>query len=155
MSELRRILVVEDDERDIELIERSLQAGRLANRMDVCHDGLEALDYLFMQGEFVGRTPGDPAAILLDINMPRMGGIELLRRIRATPALATLPVIFLTSSREEEDLLRAYELGVNGYVVKPVSFSEFTEAIGTVGAYWAVVNESPAGKRDGDVGIED
>lgn len=147
MSELRRILVVEDDDRDVELVERSLQAGRLANRMDVCHDGLQALDYLLKRGEFADRTSGNPAAILLDINMPRMGGIELLREIRATPALATLPVVFLTSSREEEDLIRAYQLGVNGYVVKPVSFSEFTEAIGTVGAYWAIVNESPAKVR--------
>ncbi|MFW6313526.1 MAG: response regulator [Spirochaetota bacterium] len=143
MSELRRILVVEDDERDVELIERSLRTGGLANRMDVVHDGLEALDYLLTEGEFVGRTTGEPAAILLDINMPRMGGIELLRHIRSTSALASLPVVFLTSSREEEDLLRAYRLGVNGYVVKPVSFSAFLEAIATVGAYWAVVNEPP------------
>lgn len=147
MSELRRILVVEDDPRDVELIQRSFSLGRLANELDVAHDGIEAFDYLNRRGAYAEREPGTPAAILLDINMPRMGGIEFLRALRDTPEFAELPVIFLTSSREEEDLIRAYELGVNGYVVKPVDFAEFTKAIATVGAFWAVVNEPPLASR--------
>ncbi len=145
MKELKRILLAEDDLNDIELTLDALAENNLANGVDVVRDGVEALDYLFHQGSFADRPPGDPAVVLLDIKMPRVDGLEVLRRIREDANLRCLPVVILTSSREEGDLLRSYQLGVNGYVVKPVDFEAFASAIKQVGMYWAVINEPPPG----------
>jgi CheY-like chemotaxis protein len=149
MKDLKRILLAEDDMNDIELTLGALSDHHLANGVDVVRDGAEALAYLFRTGQFASRPGGDPAVVLLDIKMPKVDGLEVLRRIREDAHLRYLPVVILTSSREESDLLRSYELGVNSYVVKPVQFEAFASAIQQLGMYWAVVNElppAPAGK---------
>ncbi len=143
MIALKRILLVEDKAKDIELTLGALKEHRLANEVVVARDGVEALDYLHARGKFAGRSDGDPAVVLLDIKMPRMGGLEVLRRVKADPALKKVPIVMLTSSREEPDLAAAYELGVNAYVVKPVEFLQFTDVVGEVGAFWAILNELP------------
>lgn len=143
MKDLKRILLAEDDINDIELTLGALSDSNLANGVDVVRDGAEALAYLFRTGSFASRTGSDPAVVLLDIKMPRVDGLEVLRRIREDANFRYLPVVILTSSREEGDLLRSYQLGVNGYVVKPVNFEAFASAIKQVGMYWAVVNEPP------------
>ncbi len=143
MISLRNILLVEDDPKDIELILEALAAHKLANRVVVVRDGVEALEYLQYEGRFKSRRKGNPAAILLDIKMPRMDGIETLQAIRQDEKLKLLPVVMLTSSRLEPDLLRCYELGVNAYVVKPVDFKGFVEAMKHVGVFWAILNEIP------------
>lgn len=141
---LRKILLVEDNDRDVELTLAALYQQNLANEvMRVC-DGAEALEYLERQGRFAGRPPGHPVVVLLDLKMPKVDGTEVLRRIKQDPQLRAIPVVIMTSSREERDLVRSYELGANAYVVKPVNFSEFAEAVKVVGAFWAVVNELPS-----------
>ncbi|MFH0802867.1 MAG: response regulator [bacterium] len=143
MIELRTILLVEDNPKDVELIIEALGEFNLANRVVVARDGVDAMEYLRLEGKHKQRRKGNPAVVLLDIKMPRMDGIETLRAIRSDPLLKMIPVVMLTSSREEPDLERSYELGVNAYVVKPVDFNHFIEAIKEVGVFWAVINELP------------
>lgn len=143
MKALRKILLVEDSLKDIDLTLAALEEHHLANEVVVARDGVEALDYLYSRGKFAGRDPGFPAVILLDIKMPKLNGLEVLRQMKSDPALKTLPVVMLTSSREEPDLAASYALGANAYVVKPVGFPEFVEAVKRVGAFWAVLNEPP------------
>jgi CheY-like chemotaxis protein len=143
MTSLKRILLVEDKTKDAELTLMALEAHALANEIDVVRDGVEALDYLHARGKFAGRSNGNPAVVLLDIKMPRMNGLEVLRHMKADPQLKRIPVVMLTSSREDPDLAQAYGLGVNAYIVKPVEFQQFTEAVRQVGAFWAILNEPP------------
>lgn len=145
MNSLKRILLVDDSPRDIELALTALETHSLANEVVALRDGAEALDYLYRRGEFVDRPHGDPAVILLDLKMPKVDGIEVLRQIKSDAALRMIPVVVMTSSREEQDLLNSYQLGVNAYVVKPVKFQAFVEAVQQVGAFWAVINEPPPG----------
>lgn len=140
MSELRPILLAEDNPLDAELTLRALAESGMANRVDHVVDGVEVLEYLRRQGRFADREPGNPAVAILDLKMPRMDGIDALREIRADPALRLLPVVILTSSRQDRDLLRSYQLGTNAYVVKPVQFSELIPAIKEIGLFWAMVN---------------
>ena len=142
---LKPILLVEDDKRDLELTLVALERSQLANEVIVVRDGAQALDYLLQEGDFVHREAGNPAVILLDLKMPKVSGLEVLQRVRATPALRSVPVVMLTSSQEESDVLRSYELGVNAYVVKPVEFKQFVGAIADLGVFWAVLNEPPPG----------
>ncbi len=141
--ELRRILLAEDDPNDVELTLIALRDRHLANGVDVVNNGEQALNYLFRRGEYASRTSGHPAVVLLDIKMPKVDGLEVLRQVRDDPELKTVPVVILTSSREEWDLLRSYELGVNAYVVKPVDFDQFVHAVSELGMFWAVINEPP------------
>jgi CheY-like chemotaxis protein len=143
MTTLRRILLAEDNANDVELTLAALAQHRLANQVDVVRDGTEALDYLHRRGAFANRAGGHPVVILLDLKMPKVNGLEVLRAIKEDPALMTIPVVMLTSSREEGDLIRSYELGVNAYVVKPVEFSDFMTAVSQLGGFWALVNEAP------------
>jgi len=143
MHELKPILLAEDDPSDAELTIEALADNKLANRVTLVRDGVEALEYLRCKGEYRTRKPGNPAVVILDIKMPRMDGIDVLRAIRSDPALKLIPVVMLTSSREEQDLIRSYELGINAYVVKPVKFSDFVEAVKQVGGFWAMLNELP------------
>ncbi len=143
MSDLKPILLAEDNPSDLELTLEALAGNNLANRVAVVRDGVEALEYLRCEGKFSQRNRGNPAVAILDIKMPRMDGIEVLRAIRADAALKTIPVVMLTSSREEHDLIRSYELGSNAYVVKPVKFSEFIDAVRHIGVFWAMINELP------------
>jgi len=145
MSELKPILLAEDNPQDAELILEALSDNKLANRVTLVRDGVEALEYLRCEGKFATRSPGIPAVVVLDIKMPRMDGIEVLRAIRADPALKLVPVVMLTSSREEQDLIHSYSLGSNAYVVKPVKFAEFIDAVKNLGVFWAVLNELPPG----------
>jgi two-component system response regulator len=149
MTSLKRILLVDDSPRDTELAVTALEAHNLANEVVALRDGAEALDYLYRRGEFADRPHGDPAVILLDLKMPKVDGIEVLRQIKSDPALRMIPVVVMTSSREEQDVLNTYELGVNAYVVKPVRFQSFVEAVEQVGAFWAVLNEPPPGSLRG------
>jgi CheY-like chemotaxis protein len=145
VSELKRILLVEDDPRDVELILESLGDYNLANEVVVVRDGEEALDFLYHRGAFKGRPNGNPAVVLLDLKLPKVNGMEVLRQIRSDEKLKMIPVVILTSSREEKDWVESSKLGVNAYVVKPVDFQEFVKAVKDVGAFWAVVNEPPPG----------
>ncbi len=145
MGSFKRILLVEDSPRDAELILDVLSGHNLADEVFRVSDGAEALDYLFRRGHFAGRTYGQPAVIMLDLKMPKVDGMEVLRQIRSDSKLRVIPVVVVTSSREEQDLLNSYQLGVNAYVVKPVKFSEFVEAVTRVGVFWAVLNEAPPG----------
>ncbi len=138
----RRILLVEDSENDIELTIASL-AKHVANQVDVARDGAEALDYLFRRGAFAGRTTGAPVLVMLDLKMPKVDGLEVLRAIKADPELKQLPVVVLTSSREQRDVVQSYELGVNAYVVKPVEFEKFVDAVKQLGFFWLLLNEPP------------
>lgn len=142
---LKPILLVEDNPNDLELTLIALEKSQLANEVVVVRDGAEALDYLSMQGAWAKRQEGNPAVLLLDLKLPKVDGLEVLRHIRSTASLKSLPVVMLTSSKEEQDLLRSYELGVNAYVVKPVDFQEFVKAIADLGIFWAVLNEPPPG----------
>ena len=142
---LKPILLVEDNPNDLELTLIALEKSQLANEVIVVRDGAEALDYLHARGQFEGRSAGNPAVVLLDLKLPKVDGIEVLRAVRASQALRSIPVVMLTSSREEQDLVRSYELGVNAYVVKPVDFKEFVRAIADLGVFWAVLNEPPPG----------
>jgi len=143
MIELRTILLVEDNPKDVELTLEALSEHNLANNVVVVNDGVAALEYLRYEGKFKRRKKGYPAVILLDIKMPRMDGIEVLHAIRNDPSLKMIPVVMLTSSREEPDLKRSYEIGVNAYVVKPVDFKKFIEAVKQLGIFWALINELP------------
>lgn len=142
---LKPILLVEDNLHDLELTLVALERSQLANEVIVLRDGAEALDYLHRRGDYQGRDEGNPAVMLLDLKLPRVDGLEVLKVVRETAALRSIPVVMLTSSREEPDLNRAYELGVNAYVVKPVEFKEFVSAISDLGIFWAVLNEPPPG----------
>lgn len=143
MSELKPILLAEDSPNDAELTLEALSDNNLANRVTHVKDGVEAVDFLRCEGKFKTRNPVNPAVVILDIKMPRMDGIEVLRVIRSDAALKMIPVVMLTSSREEQDLIHSYELGINAYVVKPVKFTEFVEAVKQLGVFWAVLNELP------------
>lgn len=145
MNELPRILLVEDHPKDVELTVGALAEHNLANKVVVVNDGAEALDYLYRRGQFQLRGGGHPAVVLLDLKLPKVDGLQVLRTIKADSGLKTLPVVILTSSREERDLVESYRLGVNAYVVKPVTFQEFMEAVGQLGIFWAVINEPPPG----------
>ena len=143
MIPLKRILLVEDSPRDAELILDALAANQLANEVVHVRDGAEALDYLHRRGQFASRMDAQPAMILLDLKLPKVDGLEVLRQIKVDAALKVIPVVMMTSSRQEQDLVRSYELGVNAYVVKPVDFHQFVESIKQVGFFWAIVNEPP------------
>lgn len=143
MSTVPRILLVEDSAQDAELALNALTAHDLANEVVHVRDGAEALDYLHRQGAFAGRPAGEPVVVLLDLKMPKVDGLEVLRQMKSDSHLKLIPVVVMTSSREEGDVLRSYELGVNAYVVKPVRFQEFVEAVKQVGAFWSVINEPP------------
>ncbi len=145
MSDLKGILLAEDNVRDVELTLDALGEHNLANEVVVVHDGAEALDYLYHRGRFKMRGDGNPAVILLDLKMPKVDGLEVLRTVKNDETLKMIPVVMLTSSREEQDLVESYKLGVNAYVVKPVSFHDFVEAVKRLGAFWAVLNEPPPG----------
>lgn len=142
---LKPILLVEDDKRDLELTLVALERSQLANDVVIARDGAEALDYLHRTGPFDARPEGNPAVILLDLKLPKVNGLEVLREVRATDNLRSIPVVMLTSSQEETDVLKSYELGVNAYVVKPVDFKHFVAAIADLGVFWAVLNEPPPG----------
>jgi len=143
MSLLKRILLVEDSEKDIELTLMALAENNLANEVVIAHDGTEALDYLYRRGTFVDRPDGLPAVVFLDLKMPKLDGLEVLRQMKDDPNLKQVPVVMVTSSREEQDLVRSYRLGVNAYVVKPVDFSQFVESVKELGFFWALLNEPP------------
>jgi CheY-like chemotaxis protein len=145
MKSWMRILLVEDSPRDAELILDALGGHRLADQVVHVRDGAEALDYLYCRGEFADRSDGHPALILLDLKLPKVDGLEVLRQIKSDTALKMIPVVMMTSSREEQDLLHSYQLGVNAYVVKPMKFHDFVQAVKEVGAFWGVVNEVPPG----------
>lgn len=142
---LKPILLVEDNPNDLELTLIALEKSQLANEVIVVRDGAEALAYMNCEGPFAGRTPGNPAVILLDLKLPKIDGIEVLRHIRTSEATKSTPVVMLTSSKEEQDVVRSYASGVNAYVVKPVDFQEFIRAIADLGVFWALVNEPPPG----------
>ena len=145
MKSLKRILLVEDNLKDVDLTLAALGEHNLANEVVVARDGAEALDYLHARGTFAGHTNGLPAVMLLDIKMPKVDGLEVLRQMKADPKLKCVPVVMLTSSREEPDLEKSYALGANAYVVKPVDFQQFFSAVEQVGAFWAVLNQPPPG----------
>lgn len=142
---IKPILLVEDNPHDLELTLIALERSQLANEVIVVRDGAEALDYLFKRNAYEGRIDGNPAVLLLDLKLPKMDGLQVLEAVRLDPGLRSIPVVMLTSSREEPDLDRAYSLGVNAYVVKPVEFKEFVSAISDLGLFWAVLNEPPPG----------
>jgi len=142
---LKPILLIEDNPKDLELTLLALDKSNLANEVVTMRDGAEALDYLFRQGAYRDRTPGNPAVVLLDLKLPKVDGIQVLERIKADESLQAVPVVMLTTSREEKDLVHSYQLGVNAYVVKPVAFKEFIQAIQDLGIFWAVLNEPPPG----------
>ena len=145
MKKRKWILLVEDNRYDADLAMRVLAANKTPESVEVVvtRDGAEALDCLYRKGGFQSRSDGPPVVVLLDLKMPKVDGIEVLRQIKSDPALKTIPVVVLTSSREEQDLIRSYNLGVNAYVVKPVDFHEFIDAVKLLGGFWAVVNETP------------
>ncbi len=143
MNTLRPILLVEDSLNDIELTLAALKQNHVANEVVVARHGGEALDYLYSRGTFANRPPGDPVVVFLDLKMPKVDGIEVLRQVKGDANLRTIPIVILTSSREEVDLVKTYQLGVNAYVVKPVGFDQFTDAIRQLGMFWAVLNEPP------------
>jgi len=151
MSALGRILLVEDDPNDVELTLTALEDYHLANEVVIARDGAEALDYLYRRGAYADRANGSPAVLLLDLKLPRVDGLEVLQQIKGDEKLKVIPVVVLTSSREERDMVASYRLGVNAYVVKPVDFHEFVNAIKELGVFWAIVNEPPPGsiKRPG------
>ena len=143
MADLRPILLVEDNPKDIELTLAALAKCQLANDIVVTRDGADALDYLYMRNAHSARERGDPAVVLLDLKLPKVDGLEVLERLKSDPQRRQIPVVMLTSSREESDLVKSYELGVNAFVVKPVDFNTFFEAIQDLGMFWAVLNEPP------------
>jgi CheY-like chemotaxis protein len=143
IATVKRILLAEDNANDVELTLSALRQNNVVNEIVVLRDGAEALDYLYRRNAHADRPAGNPALLLLDLKMPKVDGIEVLRQVKSDPALKAIPVVVLTSSREEQDLLRTYDLGVNAYVVKPVDFHEFVDAVKLLGGFWAVVNETP------------
>ena len=145
METIGRILLVEDDPKDTELTKTALEEYNLSNEVVVATDGEEALDYLYYRGKFQRRSGENPAVMLLDLKLPKIDGLEVLQRVKADDNLKMIPVVVLTSSREERDMLSSYKLGVNAYVVKPVDFHEFVNAIKELGVFWAIINEAPPG----------
>ena len=145
MSTLGRILLVEDDPKDVELTLSALEEYNLANEVIVTRDGEEALDYVYRRGTFSTRSNDNPAVLLLDLKLPRVDGLEVLQQIKSDQKLRMIPVVVLTSSREERDMVASYSLGVNAYVVKPVNFHEFVNAIKELGIFWAIINQPPPG----------
>jgi CheY-like chemotaxis protein len=145
MNSLRPILLVEDNLEDIELTVAALKRNNVANEVVTARHGGEGLDYLYQRGKFKDRLPGLPVVVFLDLKMPKVDGLEVLRTVKNDPVMKTLPIVMLTSSREEADLVKSYQLGVNAYVVKPVGFEQFTDAIRQLGIFWAVLNEPPPG----------
>jgi CheY-like chemotaxis protein len=145
MDRLGRILMVEDDPKDVELTLTALADYNLTNEVVVVHDGEEALDYLYRRGSFKERNNENPAVVLLDLKLPKVDGLEVLQQIKSDATLKMIPVVVLTSSREERDMVASYKLGVNGYVVKPVEFHQFVNAIKELGMFWAIINEPPPG----------
>jgi CheY-like chemotaxis protein len=145
MNKLGRILLVEDDPKDVELTLTALEEYNLANEVIVARDGEEALDYLYCRGKFKTRAGDNPAVMLLDLKLPKVDGLEVLKQAKSDEKLRMIPVVVLTSSKEEKDMVASYRLGVNAYVVKPVDFHEFVNAIKELGAFWAVINEPPPG----------
>jgi CheY-like chemotaxis protein len=143
VADLRPILLVEDNPKDLELTLAALAKCQLANEIVIARDGAEALDYLYARGAFAERADGDPAVVLLDLKLPKIDGLEVLEKVKGDAAHRRIPVVMLTSSREERDLVRSYELGVNAFVVKPVDFNAFFEAIQDLGMFWAILNEPP------------
>jgi CheY-like chemotaxis protein len=142
---LGRILLVEDDPKDVELTLTALEEYNLTNEVVVARDGEEALDYLYCRGSFKMRTNENPAVLLLDLKLPKIDGLEVLQTLKSDPKMKIIPVVVLTSSREERDMIASYKLGVNAYVVKPVDFHEFVNAIKELGVFWAIINEAPPG----------
>ena len=138
-------MIVEDDPNDVELTLTALSEYNLANEVVITRDGQQALDYLYCRGEFAGRPDDNPAVMLLDLKLPKVDGLEVLKRVKSDERLKMLPVVVLTSSHEEKDMMRSYSLGVNAYVVKPVDFHEFVNAIKELGIFWAIINEPPPG----------
>jgi CheY-like chemotaxis protein len=145
MDPLGRILMVEDDPKDVELTLTALEEYNLVNEVVVTRDGQEALDYLYCQGQFRARSRENPAVLLLDLKLPKVDGLEVLQKIKTDERLKMIPVVVLTSSREERDMMKSYQLGVNAYVVKPVDFHEFVNAVRELGVFWAVINQPPPG----------
>jgi CheY-like chemotaxis protein len=145
MATLGRILMVEDDSKDVELTLTALEDYNLANEVVVARDGVEALDYLYCRGEFKDRPNENPAVMLLDLKLPNIDGLEVLQQVKSDEKLKLIPVVVLTSSKEEKDMVASYKLGVNAYVVKPVDFHEFVNAIKELGAFWGIINEPPPG----------
>jgi two-component system response regulator len=139
------ILLVEDDPNDVELTMHAFDKYRLSNHVDVVRDGQEALDYLFRNGAYANRPPVNPRLVLLDVKLPKLNGLEVLARIRDDPRTKGVPVVMLTSSREDRDINQGYALGINSYIVKPVDFAQFAEAVRTLGMYWLVLNTPPPG----------
>ena len=144
-NKLGRILMVEDDPKDVELTLTALEEYNLANEVIVTRDGEQALDYLYCRGEYKTRSNGNPAVMLLDLKLPKVDGLEVLKQIKSDGELRMIPVVVLTSSKEEKDMVASYKLGVNAYVVKPVDFHEFVNAIKELGVFWAIINEPPPG----------
>jgi DNA-binding response OmpR family regulator len=145
MAELKRVLLVEDDPNDVELTISGLAEYNLANEVIVVRDGEEALDYLYRRGTFSDRTNGNPAVVLLDLKLPKVDGLQVLREMRADENLRMVPVVILTSSHEERDMVEGYRLGTNAYVVKPVDFHQFVDAVRHIGVFWSIINEPPPG----------
>jgi CheY-like chemotaxis protein len=143
MTELKRILLVEDNANDVELMLEALEQNRLANEVVVVRDGQEALDYLFRRGPYRLRAKGQPAVVLLDLKLPKVDGIQVLEKVKSSPETQMVPVVMITSSKEEWDLVRSYKLGVNAYVVKPLQFSQFVDAVKELGVFWALINQPP------------
>ena len=158
----KRILLIEDSPQDAELVLFALEPNRLAGEVMHVRDGAEALDYLYRRGDFSDRADGQPILILLDLKLPKIDGLEVLRQIKGDPDLEMIPVVMMTSSRQEQDLLRSYQLGVNAYVVKPMKFQDFVDAVKQVSGFWSVINEVPerlrrsgaAGDAPGDPPVE-
>jgi len=145
MAEFKRILLVEDSRKDVELTLAALEQYHLSDEVFVARDGAEALDYLRRRGKYKSRSDETPAVVLLDLKLPKVDGLEVLREMKADPRLKRIPVVMLTSSREEQDLVKSYELGVSAYVVKPVDFEQFDNTVKELGLFWAVINEPPPG----------
>jgi CheY-like chemotaxis protein len=145
MNKLGRILLVEDDPKDVELTLTALEEYNLANEVIVARDGEEALEYLYSRGKFKTRSSGNPAVMLLDLKLPKVDGLEVLKQVKSEEKLRMIPIVVLTSSKEEKDMVASYKLGVSAYVAKPVDFHEFVNAIKELGVFWAVINEPPPG----------
>lgn len=139
----KEILLAEDDTNDVELTLAALEEYNLANKVVVARDGAEALDYLYRRGRFAERPAGHPVVVLLDLKMPKVDGLEVVRQVKSDPALRTIPIVVLTSSRQDQDLVESYNLGVNAYVVKPVAFDKFVEVVKQIGLFWVLINETP------------
>lgn len=143
-AEPLELLLVEDNPEDLELTLRALRKAKIANHIQVARDGAEALDFIFCEGAYATRRPDRPKVILLDLKLPKVDGLEVLQRLKGDPRTRTIPVVMLTSSKEQSDLVKSYELGVNSYIVKPVNFEQFAAAVQELGFYWLLLNQLPA-----------